>query len=131
MVNKKLGIFLIALIAVISAAAMLTMMISDGGTEVGQLGVTGGVGQPCTGALTVTSSLVEGKCGLQADVVMKNCEGKWYVFKDNRCGGTLVCNGDIRGQPDRWRCTYEDEPGTYTFTLCENSEKKASATVTC
>jgi hypothetical protein len=84
------------------------------------------------GNLEVTYNPVdEKKCALQTDIEMKNCEGKWYVFKGNECGGTLVCSGDVRTPDDKWRCRWEDERGTHTFTLCNNIDKKDFASVVC
>ena len=130
MARERLGIFLIVLFAAISVVAIIARMIPSG-KEVGRLGIMGARETPCSGELKVTSSSVNEKCALQADVKMRNCEGRWYVFKGNECGGTLVCNGEIRAQTDRWRCSWEADKGTYTFTLCVNIDKKDSATVTC
>lgn len=129
--RNKIGIILIALLAAISVGAILVRMIPSG-EEVGRLGVTGGgSGIPCTGNLEVKYSPMDDKCALQADVEMKNCEGTWYVFKGNNCGGTLICTGGIKVQTDRWRCSWEDTKGTHTFTLCENVDKKDTVTITC
>lgn len=133
MERKRIGILLIVLFAAIFAVAMIVMMIPSGG-EVGRLGITGGTGQSlCTGELIVTTSPREGgKCGLQADVNMKNCEGKgWYVFNGNSCGGILVCNGNVNEPESRWRCSWEADSGTHTFTLCADVDAKDSKTVSC
>ena len=88
---------------------------------------------PCAGELTLTSqNSGDGKCTLQADVLLKNCEKeKWYVFKGNECGGTLVCNGDVLVSESKWRCSWSDDPGTYTLTLCAGTDIKASSSATC
>lgn len=134
MAHERLGIFLIVLFAAISAVGILANMITPRGTEAGRLGIMGGVGQtPCTGELTVTAISREGeKCGLQADLNMKNCEGKgWYVFNSNRCGDVLVCNGNINEPESIWRCSWEADTGTHIFTLCADVDAKDSATVAC
>ena len=130
--REKIGYLLILLFAVISISAIVGRMITGDRGEVGRLGIVGGgYKPPCTGKLEVTYNKIDEKCSLQADVEMGNCEGRWYVFKGNECGGTLVCNGEIMTQTDRWRCSWEDNTGTHTFTLCENIDKKDFATVTC
>jgi len=133
MAHERLGIFLIFLFAAISFVAILARMIMPG-DGVGRLGfIGGGIQTSCTGELTVkTSSQEGGKCGLQADVNMKNCEGKrWYVFNGNSCSGILVCNGNINEPESKWRCSWEADSGTHTFTLCADVDAKDSKTVSC
>jgi hypothetical protein len=88
---------------------------------------------PCTGRLALSSQNTgDGKCTFQVDSVLYNCENeRWYVFKGNECGGTLVCDGDVLVQESKWRCSWEEGPGTYTLTLCTGANVKASNTVTC
>jgi len=88
---------------------------------------------PCTGELTLTSQNTgDGKCTFQADAVLKNCEKeKWYIFKGNECGGTLVCDGDVLVKESKWRCNWPDDIGTYTLTLCTGIDVKDSSSVTC
>lgn len=130
--RERLGILLILLFSAISIIGILVNNISGGG-EVGRLGIGGGRQTLCTGELTVTAAQQEGgKCSLQADVNMGNCEGKrWYVFNGNTCGGTLVCNGNINEPESKWRCNWQTDSGTYTFTLCADTDIKASKTISC
>lgn len=134
MAHERLGIFLIVLFIAIFAVGILANMITPDGTEAGRLGIIGEVGQTsCTGELAVTAIPQEGgKCGLQADLNMKNCEGtRWYVFNGNRCGGILVCNGNVNEPESKWRCSWEADTGTHTFTLCADVDAKDSKTVSC
>ncbi len=134
MAHERLGIFLILLFAAISVIGILANMIAPGETGIGRLGILGGGGQTlCTGELAVTAIPQEGgKCSLQADVNMKNCEGKrWYVFSGNQCGGILVCNGNVNEPESKWRCSWEAYTGTHAFTLCADVDTKDSKTVSC
>jgi hypothetical protein len=58
-------------------------MIPSEKGEAGRLGILGRrYPIPCVGNLEVTYNPVdEKKCALQADIEMKNCEGRWYVLK--------------------------------------------------
>ena len=130
MAHKKLGIFLIVLFAVISAVAIVVRM-TPSGEGVGRLGVIGGQ-TPCTGELTVTSRPVDGKCGLQADLTMQGCQGKkWYVFEGGSCSGTYMCTGNVNEPTSKWRCSWEADKGSHTFTLCADLDAKARSTVSC
>jgi len=131
---ERIGYFIIILFFIIGVSGTIVRYSSwnEGGT--GQLGITGGTRQTtCTGELKVATTPQEGgKCGLQADVNMKNCEGKeWYVFNGNRCSGILVCNGNINEPESKWRCSWEADTGTHTFTLCADVDAKDSKTVVC
>ena len=134
MTRERLGIFLIVLFAAISITAIIARTLTGGEGEA-RLGILGGTyeGTACTGTLEVTTNPMEGgKCGLQADVNMKKCEGKrWYVFNGNRCSGILVCNGNVNEPESRWRCSWEADSGTHTFTLCADVDAKDSKTVSC
>jgi len=134
MERERIGYFLIILFFIIGVSGTIVRFtaLNEGG--VGQLGVTGGTKRtPCTGELTVTATSQEGgKCGFQADVNMKNCEGKrWYVFNGNSCGGILVCNGNINEPESNWRCSWQVDSGTHAFTLCADTDAKDSKTVSC
>jgi len=88
---------------------------------------------PCTGELTLTSQNTgDGKCMFKVESVLKNCEKeRWYVFKGNECDGTLICDGDVLVKQPKWACTWPDDPGTYTLTLCTGTDIKDSKSVTC
>ncbi|MDI6826300.1 MAG: hypothetical protein QMD36_03880 [Candidatus Aenigmarchaeota archaeon] len=88
---------------------------------------------PCSGDLTVTSQLTEtGNCKFQADVVMRNCEGKrFYVFEGSSCSGIYICTKEIEEPESRWRCVWEYPRASYTFTLCADDAAKDSTIVSC
>jgi len=88
---------------------------------------------PCTGELTVSSQNIDnGRCQFQADLTMKNCEGKkYYVFEGDSCSGTYICSREIGEPKSPWKCTWEVNNGPYTFTLCADSDVKARTSVTC
>ncbi len=134
MASEKIGILLIVLFAVIAITATIARNLTSS-DEGARLGVYGGTYKrtTCTGILNVAANTIEGeKCALQADVNMKNCEGKrWYVFNGNECGGVLVCNGNTNQPESIWRCSWEATSGTHTFTLCADVDKKDSKTVYC
>jgi len=134
MAHEKIGYFLIVLFAAISVTAIIARTLTGGEGEA-RLGVLGGTYRrtTCTGTLKVSVNPKEGgKCALQADVNMKNCEGKgWYVFNGNTCGGILVCNGNINQAESIWRCSWEAYSGTHTFTLCADSDAKATDSIVC
>lgn len=87
----------------------------------------------CEGTLTLNSKEKNGKCEIQADVVLSNCEGtKWFLFIGEKCSGTYICgNRDVMETPSRWRCTWEYDKGTYTFSLCANDKLLTKQTITC
>jgi len=133
MAYERIGILLIILFAAISVIATIARTLPGTGGEA-RLGVWGGTYRAaCTGTLKVTaSSIGDGKCGLQANVNMKNCENeRWYVFNGNQCSGILVCNGNINQPESIWKCSWEAMSGTYTFTLCADTDMKDSKTVSC
>jgi len=131
MAHERLGILLIVLFVAISVTAIIARTLTGG--EAGRLGIMDEIGQtPCTGELTVTSRSVDGKCSFQADLTMYDCQGKkWYVFEGNSCSGTYICNGNVNEPTSKWRCSWEVDKGTYTFTLCADFDAKARSTVSC
>jgi hypothetical protein len=133
MAHERLGILLIVLFAAISVTAIIARTLTGG--DESRLGVLDGTYRraPCTGELQVTSNpLADGRCGLQAALTMNNCEGKkWYVFEGNSCSGTYMCKGNINEPKSIWKCSWEANRGTYTFTLCADSDDKATGTVVC
>jgi hypothetical protein len=88
---------------------------------------------PCTGELTLTSqNLGNGKCTLKADSVLTNCKKTtWTVYEGNECSGTYICNGYDDQPVSIWRCSWDVDPGTYTFTLCADSVAKATRSISC
>ena len=87
----------------------------------------------CIGTLTLSVKEKNKKCQIQADIVLSNCEGtRWFLFTGERCSGTYICgNRDIMETPSRWRCTWEYDEGTYTFSLCANDKLLTKQTITC
>ena len=87
----------------------------------------------CSGRLLVNAKkLGNGKCDFQADITMKNCEGKnWYVFQGDKCSGILVCNHTVREPVSKWKCKWQADEGAYTFVLCADGELKATSTTLC
>ena len=87
----------------------------------------------CEGTLKVSfSEIDEEKCWFQTEVDMRNCQGKkWYVFEGDSCSGTYICTGSVNEPTSKWRCSWEVEKGTYTFTLCADFIPKDSETVSC
>jgi hypothetical protein len=133
MAHERIGIFLIVLFAAISATAILVRTLTGGKGEA-RLGIWGGISRrtPCTGELKVTSSPLDGRCGIEAALTMYNCEGKkWYVFEGNSCSGTYMCKGNINEAKSIWKCSWEADKGSYTFTLCADFDAKATSTVVC
>jgi hypothetical protein len=134
MAHERLGILLIILFAAISVTAIIARTLI-GGNDQARLGVFGGTSKlsPCTGELKVSSNpLADGRCGLQAALTMYSCEGKkWYVFEGDSCSGTYMCKGNINEPQSIWKCSWEANKGTYTFTLCADSDAKAISSVTC
>jgi hypothetical protein len=134
MVHERLGILLIILFAAISVIAILARTL-PGANDQARLGVLGGTYRqsPCTGELKLSSNpLADGRCGLQSALTMYNCKGKkWYVFEGNSCSGTYMCKGNINEPQSIWKCSWEANKGTYTFTLCADSDAKATNTIVC
>jgi len=133
MAHERIGILLIVLFAAISVTAIIARTLTGVGNEA-RLGIWSGTYRDtCTGTLTViANSIGDGKCTLQANVNMKNCENKrWYVFNGNQCGGVLVCNGNINQPESIWKCSWEAMSGTYTFTLCTDTDTRDSKTISC
>lgn len=87
----------------------------------------------CTGTLTLAGKEKNGKCEIRADMILSNCERtKWFLFIGEKCSGTYICgNRDVMETPSRWRCTWEYDKGTYTFSLCANDKLLAKQTITC
>ena len=131
MVHRRLVLFLVGFFGAIIAVAILIGMMPSG-TEVGWLGIIGGRQDSCYGELKVTSGPVDGRCGLQADLTMHDCQGKkWYVFEGNSCSGNHICTGSINEPNSKWKCTWETNKGTYTFTLCADLDAKSRSTISC
>lgn len=132
MVHEKLAVLLIGFFAIIITASILASTV-PGGRRIGWLGIMDNAEQnSCSGDLKITSKQIEGGCGLQADLDMKNCQGKkWYVIEGNSCPGNYVCTGNINDPISKWKCTWETERGAHTFSLCADSDIKASSTVSC
>ena len=133
MTHERLGILLIVLFAAISVSAIAARTLTGGGDQA-RLGIMGGTirGTSCTGELEVTSTPVDEKCGLTADLTMYNCEGaKWYVFEGSSCSGTYMCRGNVNEPTSIWKCSWEADKGTYTFTLCADADVKATSSVAC
>ncbi len=89
--------------------------------------------QACTGELKVTSSpLEDGRCRLESALTMYNCKGKeWYVFDGNSCSGIYMCMGNVNEPTSIWKCSWEADKGTYSFTVCADDDAKATKTVVC
>jgi hypothetical protein len=124
---------LIILFAAISVAGIIGNSLTPTGDRA-QLGITGGIRRgSCTGDLTVTSrELPDGRCGLQAALTMYNCEGnEWYVFEGSSCSGIYMCKGNVNEPTSIWKCSWEVNTGTYTYTLCDSSGAKDTSTVSC
>lgn len=125
------------IIIVLFIIGIMLISLSFRGEEgsVEPLGIFGGETKigPCTGELSVTSKDLGDKCHLEASLVMRNCEGKrWYVFNGNSCeGGILVCQGNSNEPESIWKCAWDSNKGSYTFTLCADTEFKTSANVVC
>jgi hypothetical protein len=88
---------------------------------------------PCYGELTLTSqNLGDGRCTLHADSVLTDCnKGEWVVYEGNKCSGVYICNGVLDQPISKWRCSWEVNPGIYTFTLCADGVAKATRSITC
>jgi len=132
MEREKIGILLIVLFAAISVTAIIARTLT-GGEGQARLGWGVFSRQACTGELTLTSRpLGDGRCELQAALTMYNCEGKkWYVFEGNSCSGTYMCTGNVNEPTSIWRCSWEANPGSYTFTLCADFDAKVTRTIVC
>ena len=131
MVHRRLILFLVGFFFAIIAVAIMVRMTPIG-REIGWLGIIGGRRDSCYGELKVTSRPADERCGLQADLTMYNCQGKkWYVFGGNSCSGNHICMGSINEQTSNWKCTWEADKGTYTFTLCADSDAKARSRISC
>ena len=132
MASRRLALFLIGFFAAIIAVGMMVRMLPGGG-EIDWLGVIGGIGQTrCQGELKVSSRPVNGRCELQVDLTMHNCDGKrWNVFEGNSCSGNQICKGSINEPTANWKCTWEADRGTHIFTLCADLDAKARSTVSC
>jgi len=134
----KLLIAVVLIVLFVVFLSSIVKYIPPSGGEAGRLGFVWGEAprpsSPCTGELTVSSSGVDGgKCHLEASVVMRNCEGEgWYVFNGGSCSNEiLVCNGNVGESESRWKCSWDADQGSYTFTLCVDTDAKASTSLTC
>jgi hypothetical protein len=88
---------------------------------------------PCTGELTLTSQNIDnGKCTLKADSVLRKCKKtRWVVYEGNECSGTYICDGNADQPESNWRCTWDVNSGTYTFTLCAGGVAQVTRSITC
>lgn len=86
----------------------------------------------CTGELTITSSPMNEKCALSANIILKNCEGKnWSVFSGKSCSDALICDGNVEVSFSNPKCEWEDDKGTHTYTLCVDETIKARYDLIC
>lgn len=134
--SYKLWLTVIIVVLFILTISSMVQYIPAREGEPARLSFVFGKSKPvttCTGKLVVNGkNLGNGKCSFQADVTMKNCEGKtWYVFQGDRCGGILVCNHAVNQPVSIWKCKWKADEGAYTFALCADNELKATSTMAC
>ena len=130
MAYRKLILFLVGFFSAVIAVAIMVSMI-PGGREIAWLGITG-KRDSCYGELKIVSKPMSERCGLQADLTMRDCGGKkWYVFEGNSCSGKHICTGNINEPISKWKCTWEVNKGTHTFVLCADSDVKTRETISC
>ena len=128
---KLIGVILFFIVIVLVLSAVQYLGSIGGPTRLGVVPEKKKL--PCRGELTVSATpLGNGKCRFEAEVRTENCEGKdWYVFQGDKCLGTYICKRTEVTSPSQWKCIWEDDSGSYTFTLCIDWVSKALSSVTC